>query len=129
MDRPAHTLDCTAGSWTFEPAANAPARAPEWTEGRPSTTLVGSGRVAAPTARDRDPDWQPGDPWPSHFQNAIRITTEQAAVLMGFRPDYPWKGPRGKQFLQIGNAVCPPIARVVLAEAMRPTLEAEGRRR
>jgi DNA (cytosine-5)-methyltransferase 1 len=50
--------------------------------------------------------------------DARRITTEEATVLMGFHPDYPWRGSRSKQFQQIGNAVCPPVARAVLAEVL-----------
>ena len=53
--------------------------------------------------------------------NAVRVTVEQASVLQGFRADYPWQGARYRQFRQIGNAVCPPLAAKVLAEAMRPS--------
>jgi DNA (cytosine-5)-methyltransferase 1 len=131
VDRPARTIDSASGSWTIEPLPgdghDPVAALPPWVEDRPATTVIGSARVAAPTALDRDPDWKPGDPWPSQWKGSVRITAEQAAALQGFRPDYPWQGPRGKQFLQIGNAVCPPIARLVLAEAIRPSLEADQR--
>jgi DNA (cytosine-5)-methyltransferase 1 len=59
----------------------------------------------------------------------VRVTFEQAAILQGFRHDYPWQGPRSARFEQIGNAVCPPVAARVLGEAMRPTLRREGARR
>lgn len=55
----------------------------------------------------------------------IRITPEQATVLQGFRHNYPWQGSRLQRFRQIGNTVCPPVARQVLREAMRPSLEKE----
>jgi site-specific DNA-cytosine methylase len=47
------------------------------------------------------------------------VTVRQAAILQGFRPDYPWQGTRHQQFRQIGNAVPPPLAQRVLIEAMR----------
>jgi DNA (cytosine-5)-methyltransferase 1 len=74
---------------------------PVWVDRRPATTIC-----AGPRGRD-----------------ATRVTVQQAAVLQGFRPEYPWQGARYRQFRQIGNAVCPPVARRVLVEAMRPSLE------
>jgi DNA (cytosine-5)-methyltransferase 1 len=55
--------------------------------------------------------------------DAVRISVEEAGVLQGFRPDYPWEGSRSRCFLQIGNAVCPPLARLVVAAAARPGLD------
>jgi DNA (cytosine-5)-methyltransferase 1 len=57
---------------------------------------------------------EPGD--------AVRIGVEEAAVLQGFRADYPWQGSRSRRFLQIGNAVCPPLARLVVAALVRESL-------
>lgn len=56
----------------------------------------------------------------------VRLTVSQAGVLQGFRADYPWHGSRSRQLRQVGNAVCPPLAARVLAEAMRPSLDAAG---
>lgn len=56
-----------------------------------------------------------------------RLGPTRAATLQGFRSDFPWLGTLGRRFAQIGNAVCPPIARAVLAEAMQPSLVLEGR--
>lgn len=101
-------------------------RRPEWTRKRPATTVVGDPRISAPSAKDRDPNWQPGDRWPSQYKNAVRVSVEEAAVLQGFRADYPWQGSRTRRFLQIGNAVCPPVARLVVGAAARHSLDREG---
>ena len=53
----------------------------------------------------------------SSGSEAVRITLEEAGVLQGFRADYPWQGSRSRCFLQVGNAVCPPLARLVVAAA------------
>jgi DNA (cytosine-5)-methyltransferase 1 len=101
-------------------------RRPDWTRRRPATTVLSTSRVSAPSARDRDPDWKPGDKWPSQFKNAVRISVEEAALLQGFRPGYPWQGSRTRCFLQIGNAVCPPLARLVVGVAAGASLGHEG---
>lgn len=49
------------------------------------------------------------------------LTVEEASILMGFPPDFPWQGSRTMKFLQIGNAVVPVVARAVVREAMAPT--------
>ena len=99
-----------------------PERRPAWTSRRPATTVMATARISTPSARDRDPDWRPGDPMPPQFRGAVRITVEEAAALQGFRPGYPWQGSRTRCFLQIGNAVCPPLARLVVEEAARHSL-------
>lgn len=121
-DRPARTVDSASRSWTIEHPNRDPRnpdQLPEWATRRPATTVCHTPRVSAPTARDRDPNWRPGDPWPSQSAGCIYITVEQAATLQGFPADYPWQGSRNRQFLQVGNAVCPPVAEVVVAEASR----------
>lgn len=52
---------------------------------------------------------------PGQRDDAVRIAVEEAGVLQGFRADYPWQGSRSRCFLQIGNAVCPPLARLVIS--------------
>jgi DNA (cytosine-5)-methyltransferase 1 len=98
-------------------------RRPAWTMRRPATTVLGTARISSPSARDRDPNWKPGDPWPPQFRNAVKVSVEEAAALQGFRPDYPWQGSRSRCFLQIGNAVCPPIARLVIEEVARHSVD------
>jgi DNA (cytosine-5)-methyltransferase 1 len=104
------------------------AERPDWTKRRPATTVLSTPRISAPSARDRDPDWRPGDPWPPQFRNAVRISVEEAAALQGFRPDYPWQGSRSRRFMQIGNAVCPPLARLVIEAAAGSSLRGEEER-
>lgn len=103
-------------------------RPPDWTTRRPATTVLPTPRIATPSARDRDPSWRPGEKRPSQWTNAIRVSAEEAAVLQGFRADYPWQGARTRCFLQIGNAVCPPVARLVVAAAARHSLGRKGER-
>jgi DNA (cytosine-5)-methyltransferase 1 len=104
-------------------------RRPEWTGRRPATTVLSTPRISAPSARDRDPSWRPGEKWPPQFKNAVRISVEEAATLQGFRPGYPWQGSRTRCFLQIGNAVCPPLAELVVAAAARHSLDDRERDR
>lgn len=78
---------------------------------RPSTTLVGSFSpdvVAAPGYRTA------GDGPRQNAPGSVRITVQEAAVLQGFRPDYPWQGSKSKQFEQCGNVVCPPVAAAIV---------------
>lgn len=104
-------------------------RPPEWTRKRPATTVLGDPRISAPNPRDRDPSWRPGQRAPSQMRNAVRVSLEEATLLQGFRPDYPWQGSRSRCFLQIGNAVCPPVARLVVEAVSRHSLgRQEGER-
>ena len=97
---------------------------PEWTRKRPATTVTGDPRISTPRAY-RTSDSRSAKEWPSQFEGAIRVSVEEAAVLQGFRADYPWQGSRTRCFLQIGNAVCPPVARLVVAAAAGHSLDRE----
>ncbi len=102
-------------------------RRPEWTQRRPATTVTGDPRISTPRAY-RTSNSRSAKEWPSQFEGAIRVSVEEASVLQGFRADYPWQGSRTRCFLQIGNAVCPPVARLVVAAAARHSLDGEGQR-
>jgi DNA (cytosine-5)-methyltransferase 1 len=139
LDAPAHTLDTASGSWTFshdqewafrnrprhpevlrrpgEPAPTIIAHGQQcWVHRRPATTVACDARIARPGGKRnaRRPHA------PGRSQDAIRVSVQQAAILQGFRRDYPWQGSRSRQFQQVGNAVPPPLARRVLEAAINP---------
>jgi DNA (cytosine-5)-methyltransferase 1 len=99
-DQPATTI--TSKGFAWEPL-------PGWAFRRPSTTIVGSFKpevVAAPgyrttVSRQNAPD-------------SVRVTVQEAGILQSFPTDYPWQGAKGKQYLQVGNAVPPLLAEAVL---------------
>lgn len=110
------------------PAATKPANSlakgvPAWVGRRPATTVACDRRVHPPGHKHCAAD-PPGRYEQRRGANAVRVTVAQAAVLQGFRPDYPWQGPRTRQFEQVGNAVPPPLARHVLRAAVRHTRSA-----
>lgn len=49
----------------------------------------------------------------------LTITEAEGGILQGFPADYRWEGSsKGKRWEQIGNVVCPPVARRVVAELL-----------
>lgn len=83
---------------------------PTWSFRRPSTTVVGSFRpdiVAAPGYRTTTSR--------QNAEGSVRVTAAEAAVLQSYPADFPFQGPKTKQFLQIGNAVPPLLARAILS--------------
>lgn len=140
--RPSRTVDTMAGVWTVDridpgsPSATETRRVARpsrsvgcpssttsadaaWTHRRPATTVMADPRIHKPGAKRSRRNPHGHD---RAGRDAVRVTPEQAGVLQGFRRDYPWQGSRGRQFRQIGNAVCPPLGHVVLASAMAPSL-------
>lgn len=119
LDRPAFTLMSSSRGWRIEalPAASSSDAASQRRERRPAACRrheASRVREAVAAARRPRPVW---------------ITVEQATILQSFRHDYPWQGSRLQRFRQLGDTVCPPLARRVLREAMRPCIERGGDRR
>lgn len=81
-----------------------------WVAERPSTTVAGAsgGRVPVPGYRINVGQFTaPG---------GVHITEAEGGILQGFPVDYRWEGlTKGKRWEQIGNVVCPPVARRIIA--------------
>jgi len=48
------------------------------------------------------------------YAESTRITVDEAAVLQSYPRGFEWRGSKTKQFLQIGNAVPPALAEIIL---------------
>lgn len=131
VDRPAKTISGDRGprwaypgnettGWTLRsgPRANATMRtldepAPVLVAGHQAAGIEWCYREPAPTivsgvnrSSTELPNGSPG--------GAIRVAVEEAAILQGFQPNYPWQGTKTARFAQVGNAVCPPLAAAVV---------------
>lgn len=53
----------------------------------------------------------------TRVSNRAQLTIKEAAVLQGFRPDYPFTGSRSAAFKQVADVMFPPVAAAVLAGA------------
>jgi DNA (cytosine-5)-methyltransferase 1 len=90
-DAPSPTVTGNTGLWVFD---------------RPATTITCDPRVFQPGGHH-----EPG----KQSENSILVVLEEAAILQGFRVDYPWQGATNKaRFQQVGNAVPPPLAQAVI---------------
>lgn len=85
---------------------------PDWVYQRPSPTIVSTwdpGTVAGPGYRT--------DTSRQHAVGSTRLSVAEAGVIQSFRRDYPWRGNRQQQYLQVGNAVPPLLAKAVVSAA------------
>ena len=107
-----------------------------WPAQRPSTTVMGTNRVAHPKHRGDEESQFPANRTftpeqivSGQYDNdgpiAIKLTPQDALTLQSFPTDYPVSGSKTKQFEQIGNAVPPLLAAHVLAAATGTTLAKE----
>lgn len=131
-DAPAPTIDTSPGNWQRLPIPAPTVTAGGSDNGGPEVFGRGGFTPTVVTTRRSDkglivgrqlPEGEGrnvgGHGWgdkgdPSERPATIRVSIEEASILQGFPPDYPWQGSRTKQFEQIGNAVPPPLARAVL---------------
>ena len=154
-DEPSATLTGIARSWVLNPGAtgsdrpnlnrrhytmNEPAPtvafghdAAGWMWEQPSTTVMGTNRVANPghhqhqfpAGRTFTTEQIAAGEVDNAGPVAIRLTPQDALILQSFPHDYPVSGSKTKQFEQIGNAVPPRIAAHVLAAATGTTYTGE----
>ncbi len=61
--------------------------------------------------------------WPDGTSR--NMTVPEAAVLQGFRADYPWQGGSTSQQQQVGDAVPPPLAAALLAPLLTPATDSD----
>lgn len=95
---------------------------PRWVQERPATTIAGDPRVWPPGHKinqsdiDRlgqdEAEARCGD---RAGTEAIRLGIAEALVLQSFPADFPLRGSRTAQFLQVGNAVPPQLAAAIIA--------------
>jgi DNA (cytosine-5)-methyltransferase 1 len=113
----ANKVEWVPGTHEARKRGSGPAKgAPVWAGERPATTVACDRRVHPPGHKENRGD-PPGRYEQRRGANAVRVTVEQAAILQGFPPGYPWQGARTRQFAQVGNAVPPPLAHRVLEQA------------
>lgn len=123
-DEPAPTLHFghalnSGVEWTTEPEK-------AWTSERPATAVCGDPRISPPGYRGRADDYTADGEYTGErsMDKAVRVTEQEAAILQGFPPDYPFQGSRTKRFEQIGNAVPPPLAKAILSELVGESQQA-----
>ncbi|MEV4735542.1 MULTISPECIES: DNA cytosine methyltransferase [unclassified Microbacterium] len=143
-DEPAFTIRASAGGqepggFVFESAEGMarkmrPEEAatlqsyPAWAFDRPATTVAGDSRMWAPghkvnaadiarlgeeSAREKYGD--------RAGSGSYRMEVAEAATLQTYPEPFPFQGSKGKQFLQIGNAVPPLLAYAILSALVAPT--------
>ncbi len=59
--------------------------------------------------------------WAASAAQSIRVSVAEAAVLQTFPVDHPFQGTKGKQYLQIGNAVPPLLGEAILRTFLEET--------
>jgi DNA (cytosine-5)-methyltransferase 1 len=123
LDQPAPTLTASMdnGNFRWIPTAANEGTEPEdmaWVDNRPSPTIVGSFApdvVAAPGYR------KAGDGPRQKAKGSVRVSVEEAGVLQSFPVNYPWKGTKTSQYLQVGNAIPPLMALAILKVVINNT--------
>lgn len=140
-DEPSFVVTEKARSWsrfrddgTIERVTGAEAATiqtyPAWAFERPATTIAGDSRVWAPGHKvNADDVRRLGDAAFEKYGDrkgtgAYRATVAEASILQTYPQLFPFQGTRGKQFLQIGNAVPPLMAEAIIQELVEPAAAA-----
>lgn len=116
VTEPAGTIYCSRPgnlSWSLSNASQG--NSADWVHTRPSTTVCGDARIGRPGHKDR----AGGEA--QFAEDSVRVTVQEAGVLQGFPPDYPWQGTKGAQYRQVGDAVPPPLAAAILRPLVAST--------
>lgn len=82
--------------------------------------IGGSGAKEAVVGAIADGTFIPSQGDGSNYAEATRISVAEAGALQTFPAPFPFQGNRGKQFLQIGNAVPPLLAYAILSALVAP---------
>ena len=61
----------------------------------------------------------------TRYATTIRLTLPEGLTLQGFPPDYPVQGTKTAAWLQVGNAIPPPLAKAILTQLV-PAQEADA---
>lgn len=73
-------------------------------------------------ARSNKVEWIEGELAADPSASGVRVTPSEAARFQTFPAPFPFQGSKGKQFLQIGNAVPPLLAYAILSALIAPAV-------
>jgi DNA (cytosine-5)-methyltransferase 1 len=100
---------------------------PDWVYRRPSPTVVATRRSSSGMLIGRQLDDGSRTDVGGHSGTVglrkgmlpgVRVTAAEAALLQSYPGDFPFQGAKGKQFLQIGNAVPPLLGQAIITAAL-----------
>lgn len=101
MGRPSPSVTAKAGGqwlWCFE---------------RPATVVQGDPRIFSPGGHIAN-DGRDNSKMVGRSENAIRVELHELAALQDFPDAYPFQGTKTQRARQIGNAVPPTLAEVIV---------------
>lgn len=102
---------------------------PEWVFDRPAPTVVATRRSKDGMLIGRQLDDGSRQDVGGHQTSVglrpgmlpgVRVSGQEGAALQSYPTPFPFQGSRGKQFLQIGNAVPPLLAHAILSALVAP---------